>query len=442
MNRIILIGNGFDKAHGLPTGYEDFVKDYWVRWIDDLASCSDRKKSDKLCTFTSIEPSWSWSYIINSYRNHTKDRQKILEYINTSRDELSIVQSMFFSSINKSLSERNWVDIENEYYRFLTAILDGKYRAEYPTVEVLNEQLNSLKIKLISYLRDISDNQIKDSIINPSILQKIYKPFRVGEIAVSGGYKFREFLRHRWNEELKELERYKNSYLDISKYITTTNSQDIQEYFDLILSSSKKKHRKAEDEHIYRIFHRKRDFAYNNVQDFLLLPERILILTFNYTKTAELYIINQHPGIDVNHIHGELTNPDSIIFGYGDDTDDDYVRIEKLNDNAYMNNIKAFNYLGSVNYRHMLEFIESAPYQIYIMGHSCGTSDRTLLNTLFEHDNCISIKPYFYQKSQTEDNYLELVQNISRNFKSRPKMRDRVVNKTFCEPLIKLEPEI
>ncbi len=27
MNRIILIGNGFDKAHGLPTGYEDFVKD-------------------------------------------------------------------------------------------------------------------------------------------------------------------------------------------------------------------------------------------------------------------------------------------------------------------------------------------------------------------------------------------------------------------------------
>lgn len=438
MNRIVLIGNGFDKAHNLPTSYAEFFEYYWQQKVIEMKR--NRLDNDALCSFRKPIAT-NWATIVDEY-DKADSLNTFFKNIVQYSSAYVISLSPFLNAIKAEYEDKGWVDIENEYYRFLTAILDGKYRTEYPTVEVLNEQLNSLKIKLISYLRDISDNQIKDSIINPSILQKIYKPFRVGEIAVSGGYKFREFLRHRWNEELKELERYKNSYLDISKYITTTNSQDIQEYFDLILSSSKKKHRKAEDEHIYSIFHRKRDFAYNNVQDFLLLPERILILTFNYTKTAELYMINQHPGIDVNHIHGELTNPDSIIFGYGDDTDDDYVRIEKLNDNAYMNNIKAFNYLGSVNYRHMLEFIESAPYQIYIMGHSCGTSDRTLLNTLFEHDNCISIKPYFYQKSLTEDNYLELVQNISRNFKSRPKMRDRVVNKTFCEPLIKLEPEI
>ncbi|MCC8145746.1 MAG: bacteriophage abortive infection AbiH family protein, partial [Bacteroidales bacterium] len=29
MNRIILIGNGFDLAHGLPTSYKDFINDYW-----------------------------------------------------------------------------------------------------------------------------------------------------------------------------------------------------------------------------------------------------------------------------------------------------------------------------------------------------------------------------------------------------------------------------
>ena len=29
MNRIVLIGNGFDKAHGLQTGYEDFINWYW-----------------------------------------------------------------------------------------------------------------------------------------------------------------------------------------------------------------------------------------------------------------------------------------------------------------------------------------------------------------------------------------------------------------------------
>ena len=69
------------------------------------------------------------------------------------------------------------------------------------------------------------------------------------------------------------------------------------------------------------------------------------------------------------------------------------------------------------------------------MGHSCGNSDRTLLNTLFEHKNCVSIKPYNYQKDDGSDNYLEIAQNICRNFTDMKLMRDRVVNKMFCEPL-------
>jgi hypothetical protein len=34
MNRIILIGNGFDLAHGLPTRYEDFIDDYWEGFMN------------------------------------------------------------------------------------------------------------------------------------------------------------------------------------------------------------------------------------------------------------------------------------------------------------------------------------------------------------------------------------------------------------------------
>jgi len=29
MNRIILIGNGFDLAHGLKTSYKNFIDDFW-----------------------------------------------------------------------------------------------------------------------------------------------------------------------------------------------------------------------------------------------------------------------------------------------------------------------------------------------------------------------------------------------------------------------------
>ena len=104
--------------------------------------------------------------------------------------------------------------------------------------------------------------------------------------------------------------------------------------------------------------------------------------------------------------------------------------------------MKSTKYLEADNYRKLLSFIDSAPFQIYIMGHSCGNSDRTLLNTLFEHDNCVSIKPFFHRKDNGSDNYLDIVQNISRNFTDMKKMRDRVVNKTYCESLPQLKKAV
>ncbi len=167
----------------------------------------------------------------------------------------------------------------------------------------------------------------------------------------------------------------------------------------------------------------------------MLYPDRIMLLNFNYTNTADMYMPEDSYHFPINHIHGALNNPNSVIFGYGDEMDEKYKEISKLNNNNLLTNIKSIRYLEGVNYRNVLTFIESAPYQIYIMGHSCGTSDRTLLNTLFEHRNCVSIKPYYFQKDNEEDNYMEIVQNISRTFSDAQKMRDCVVNKQFCQPL-------
>ena len=130
-----------------------------------------------------------------------------------------------------------------------------------------------------------------------------------------------------------------------------------------------------------------------------------------------------------------MNNPNSVIFGYGDELDDDYKTIVNKNENKFLGNIKSIKYLEADNYRRLLSFIESEPYQIIIMGHSCGNSDRTLLNTLFEHKNCVSIKPYYHQIDEEHDDYIKIVQNISRNYTDMKLMRDRVVNKTYCEPL-------
>lgn len=37
MNRLVIIGNGFDLAHGLPTRYEDFINWYWDKRVELLS---------------------------------------------------------------------------------------------------------------------------------------------------------------------------------------------------------------------------------------------------------------------------------------------------------------------------------------------------------------------------------------------------------------------
>ena len=160
-----------------------------------------------------------------------------------------------------------------------------------------------------------------------------------------------------------------------------------------------------------------------------LLPERIMLLSFNYTETAKMY---GNSNIEHNFIHGDLEHPKNIIFGYGDELDKDYQGILDRNDNELLKNVKSVKYLETGHYHKMLEFLMSATFQVLIMGHSCGNSDRTLLNTVFEHENCVSIKPFYHKWADGSDNYLELVQNISRNFTNMQLFRDRVVNKEQC----------
>ena len=88
-----------------------------------------------------------------------------------------------------------------------------------------------------------------------------------------------------------------------------------------------------------------------------------MLLIFNYTRTADLYASEGYD-FKVNHIHGNLENPDSVIFGYGDELNEKDKELSRLNDNEYLRNIKSIKYLESSNYRNVLSFIESVPYQI------------------------------------------------------------------------------
>jgi hypothetical protein len=169
----------------------------------------------------------------------------------------------------------------------------------------------------------------------------------------------------------------------------------------------------------------------------------ILLLNFNYTASLQRLLKSVEdrykPKINytVNHIHGKLnSNEEKIIFGYGDEMDENYQQIQDLNNNLYLENIKSFQYFRSPNYRELLRFVNSNEYQVCIYGHSCGLSDRVMLNEIFENKNCKSIKVYYYKD---ENDYTNKTMEISRHFKDNNSMRKKIVNFNYKDIIPQLE---
>lgn len=369
MNRIVLIGNGFDLAHGLKTSYADFIDWYWNKRVSALQTELSNISSDILCTLE-INPdhfkTWYLYFFEHGHELRSMTGKEMVRGFQRTKTHFRVNKSDFFSRI--SSSDPQWSNIENAYYRLLFPPAGNGPFPYKDNPSGLNQQLAYVRNLLIEYLSTIQIGISEKLIIN-RLKETMIEPFDKNTISVQAMGQ---------NGELKL------------------------------------------------------QFISAEVKNLHVNPNRIMMLSFNYTTLADLYLPKAN-SYTVNHIHGTIADPDSVIFGYGDEMDSNYKTMLDKNDNEYLHFIKQYRYLETPKYREILEFIESYPFQVYIMGHSCGNSDRTLLNTLFEHRNCVSIKPFYHKWDDGSDNYMELVQNISRSFTDMKLMRDRVVNKAFCE---------
>ncbi|WP_082113467.1 AbiH family protein [Kordia jejudonensis] len=372
MNKLIIAGNGFDLAHGLPTSYNHFMDAFWrdlqenqnneivkkVVYLNPVFQ--DHFKEGEIKNFKSFEAN-----ILNYLKNNLRSHEYQLEtYTFSQRGRskdygkqvvLFKFKNEFFKRLNEVQSIANWVDVENEYYK---------------------------KLKVISKLSSIAKQEKREQVL------RLHKEF----------------------EQVKQLlERY------LQKNIVDTYKLDP----NFILNIH------AEDK-------------INKTVSYIE-PEKegstFYIVNFNYTPTLELFYSAKSN--EINYIHGKLN--ENIVFGFGDEMDEDYKLIEDMDDNEYLRYFKSFQYVQNSNYKDVLRYVDSEKFQVIIMGHSCGLSDRTLLNTIFEHENCRSIKVFYHQKDDGTDNYTETIQNISRHFNDKKLMRTKIVEKTLSEPMPQIQ---
>lgn len=399
MNKLVIVGNGFDKAHGLPTSYCDFINYFWTKFpsichiesIKQLVTIDESylgfmeydSKVESYATLQSNLKKYAsdYSYHYDDDICHAKNGHVIFK-----------ISNEFLKIISKK-SIQNWVDIESEYYNLLVAIINKQTHIYLGDIEKLNNEFEQIKTILEKYLCDEIANKFNFTINNQNSILNLFR------------------LR--------------------------PQSLEYDNYHPIFLEFPKEVHRDLID------FDTQLGVYYNDFDTHTVHWPEVLFLNFNYTQSVKPYIeaINQSfireygKNAKQIHIHGQLNSKDNPInFGFGDEMDDHYRLIEKDGNNSYMKNIKSFQYLHNSNYRHLLNWIESNDFQVYIFGHSCGMSDRTMLNTIFEHDCCKSIK-IFYHKNGNSDNFTEITHNISRQFDDKKKMRSKIVDKSLSSEL-------
>jgi hypothetical protein len=408
MNRLVIIGNGFDLAHGLPTSYRDFIDDFW-RNIQQNYRKEEYKK------FVNINEDYFGLFEMGIINNFNDFKKNLVLYSNENDCKYSestircyskrgdsvmikpIIVFEFKNSFFKAISLKNtenWVDIENEYYKLLKECVKQN---DNSNIVELNREFEELKLLFEKYLIEkVEENYV----FSKDVVEKFINIFDANRY------------------EKLELDRF---FMEISKQTEIFLVKEHKDYLN--------KNRPDNG------YHPSDDISHKVDVEHHFLSFNYTSTVFNYIKALDLNLYN------LNEIHGRLEDERNLInFGFGDEMDKHYQEIEEKDDNEYLKNIKSFQYLHTPNYKRLLNLIDSDKFQVYIMGHSCGLSDRTLLNTIFEHENCCSIKIFFHeilneQGEVIKDNYTEITQNISRHFNKKKLMREKIVNKTLCEAL-------
>jgi hypothetical protein len=328
MKQVIIIGNGFDIAHGLPTSFKDFSK-----YLLEKVLIPDLKQfvletGNSLYYTDGIREIFRQHLFPVGYKTNYSLEGVLLNLSKESFKESLINNKMIFlehlknNFLSKLYREEDefWFDVESSYFDMLSYI-PKSYDKSSQKVQVLrlNKDLKQIKTLLQDYLETLNVN-------------------------------------------------YDSQVSDFTK--------------DLITS-----------------------FQNNGSAN------DIIVIDFNYTQTINSFKIM---GYEHYPIHGTLNS--DIIFGWGNDKDGDYLEIKDLKDDNFLTNFKTHHYLKNNNYQlihHSLIRVKEK-FNVHVLGHSLGLTDKSLLKEIFESDNCERIYLYLRSdkyKSELEDNKQIEVEN-------------------------------
>lgn len=368
--KILLIGNGFDLAHGLPTSYS-----YFLDFCD---------KVEKIFTFQHRLTEMVYKRkFLDDWNIDKSIKNKLLEWYKkspTNHDELLIelndnirdnIWINYFLEKRKQLGQ-NWIDFESEISTVIQV-----FECVREHVERRKLMVNTgIEYKTAELARDFVDFAIKSDKEN---LQSMYSILTEGLID-SNFITYLDAFIEKMNINLDKLIRALEIYISefINKIEVLQKNDDIKD----------------------------------------INPD--CVLSFNYSNTYER-IYGQSNKIEYDYIHGKAditnnVNTCNLVLGideYLEECDRDnkleflpfkkfYQRIFKSTDSSYMEWVDEI--------RQNSEY----PYELYIFGHSLDKTDKDVLELLICNDN-VQTKIYYHRKSNDDKKELgKLIRNLVR----------------------------
>lgn len=371
-NIILIIGNGFDLAHGLKTSYNDFANWFITKIEEEITTYLTTRNNPDFFNEKFIDYFYhkTLAYyenqqeeILNALKNYLSDysgRYKSWHEILTSNtNKIKIIIPNEFLGKLYTNKYKNWFDIENAYFQELVGI-KRRFKSGY----ISGEQGDVMRQKELEKL-----NQL--------------------------------------NKELIEIKNYLKEYLETIK---PSYSREVKTFFDYNLQGEHKKN--------------------------------LYIVNFNYTNTVRDYITGfdgDNPyikNVNTNYIHGNLKQ-DNIIFGYGNDRHKEYQEIKDLEINEFLENFKTFEYLKNNNYSRIYDDIldnnSIDDYIVFVLGHSLGATDKTLLEEIFNNEKCKQIHLFKRRDLENDEGKLkkyfnDLVFSASRILTNEKDLRKKILN--------------
>ena len=366
---ILLIGNGFDLEHDLPTHYKDFL-DFCDKarriytFYDDILLCEYKQKNlDNWEVNTYIKEILLKAFENRKYTKRVNEDGTYDTEVTTSNKALDEMYTCikhnvwfeYFLNASSNIGE-NWIDFELEISKVIQALDSARFQV----------QAGGSVRNVEKYESQMLMNILKCS---KGSLQNAYGSSSQIDV-------FTKYLYTELNMLTRALEIYIAEF--VGGIIVSKRSTDIEN----------------------------------------LNPDHVL--SFNYSDTYEK-IYGKEKKIKYDYIHGKANinknvKTSNLVLGIDEYLNDErkdseleflvfkkfYQRIFKSTDSSYMEWVEEI--------RQNSEY----PYELYIFGHSLDKTDKDVLELLICNDN-VQTKIYYHRKSNDDKKELgKLIRNLVR----------------------------